>query len=206
MAPGRSTEPEDPTGLLLARYGGTLLRVAQCAIAHGLAYGRRLDIDPRSYAPELRDKRATFVTLELAGKLRGCIGKSVACNPLVSDVAENAYAAAFEDGRFEALTETEADNADIKLSVLSDLEPLTFADEPDLLARLRPGTDGVMIEHGSNRGIFLPDVWDKVADPRGFLDQLKTKAGLPADFWSDDIAAYRFTTASTSLSRRAGAA
>ncbi len=202
MAPGSSPDPAEDAGRLLVRHGGALLRIALASIDHGLAHARAVDIDPADYPPKLRAERATFVTLSLDGKLRGCVGKTMACRPLVNDVAENAYAAAFEDSRFKTLTQAEADGLDVEISVLSDPLPIAFSGEADLLARLRPDVDGVILECGGQRGLFLPDVWQSVPDAREFLAQLKVKAGLAANHWSDDIAAYRFTTASTSLSGR----
>ncbi len=202
MAPGSSPDRAEGAERLLARHGGTLLRIALASIEHGLAHARPLSVDPAGYAKALRAERASFVTLALGGKLRGCVGKATACRPLVSDVAENAYAAAFEDGRFEALTQAEADGVDVEISVLSDPAPIAFSGEADLLGKLRPGVDGVILECGGMRGLFLPDVWETMPEPREFLAHLKVKAGLAADHWSDDITAYRFTTVSTSLSAR----
>lgn len=202
--PGYSADRPDEAGRLVALHGDALLTVAVASIEHGLAKGAALIPDLDRFDPALRDRRASFVTLRIAGKLRGCIGKSQACCPLVTDVAENAFAAAFEDDRFRALPGPEIDDLDVEVSVLSDPAPLRFEGEPDLLRKLKPGTDGVILEHGSHRGLFLPDVWKTLPEPGEFLAQLKIKAGLPADFWSNDITASHFTTASTSLSRRSG--
>ncbi|MFQ5957860.1 MAG: AmmeMemoRadiSam system protein A [Alphaproteobacteria bacterium] len=205
MAPGSSPERAKDAERLLARHGGTLLRIALASIEHGLAHARPLSVDPADYMPTLRAERASFVTLTLDGKLRGCVGKAMACRPLVNDVAENAYAAAFEDDRFDALTQADADGVDVEISVLSDPVPISFSGEADLLDKLRPGVDGVILECNARRGLFLPDVWETVPDAREFLAHLKVKAGLAADHWSNDIAAYRFTTVSTSLSGRGAA-
>jgi AmmeMemoRadiSam system protein A len=195
-SPNRTAALDD----LLARHGGELLRVALESIGHGLAHGARLGVDPAGYPRALRTQHASFVTLKVEGDLRGCIGRSRPCNPLVADVAENAYAAAFEDDRFASLTADEVDGVDIKVSVLGEPEPLRFGGESELLSMLRPGVDGVILECGTLRALFLPDVWQMLPEPRDFLAHLKVKAGLEPDYWSPEIAAERFATASTSLS------
>ncbi len=205
MVPGYSPEGAGAPERLLARHGGTLLRVALDSIGHGLAHGAPLGVDLAGYPPALRAELASFVTLKIEDKLRGCIGKMQACNPLVTDVAENAYAAAFADDRFDPLTAAEVDDIDVKVSVLTDPEPLPFTGESDLLSRLRPGTDGLILACGSRRALFLPDVWETLPEPRDFLAHLKVKAGLRPDYWSDEISALRFATASTSLSAPSGA-
>ncbi len=204
MVPGYSPDRSGAPDRLLARHGGTLLRVALDSIGHGLAHGTQLGVDLAGYPPVLCAEHASFVTLMVAGKLRGCIGKSRACNPLVADVAENAFAAAFEDSRFAALTSAEVDDIDVKVSVLSDPEPVRFTDESELLSKLRPGIDGVILECGSFRGVFLPDVWETLPEPRDFITNLKVKAGMRSDYWSTEMTALRFTTASTSLSAPSG--
>ncbi len=181
-----------------------MLRVALTSIGHGLDHGAPLGVDPAGYPRALRAKHASFVTLKVEGALRGCIGRSRACKALVADVAANAYAAAFEDDRFAALTADEIDGVDVTVSVLGDPEPLQFASEAELLATLRPGIDGVILECGSRRALFLPDVWETLPEPLEFLAQLKVKAGLEPDHWSSDMAAKRFATASTSLSVPSG--
>ncbi|MFQ5784187.1 MAG: AmmeMemoRadiSam system protein A [Alphaproteobacteria bacterium] len=203
MAPGCSPEPRDTAAALIEAHGATLLDVALASIEHGIAHGRPIDVEPAAYAPALRAERASFVTLHVIGTLRGCIGKTRACSPLVSDVAENAFAAAFDDERFEAVRGDEIDDLEIGVSVLNPPEPIRFSGEADLLAKLRPGTDGVILECGAHRGLFLPDVWEALPEPRDFLAHLKIKAGLSADDWPPDIAARRFTTASLSRARSA---
>jgi hypothetical protein len=54
-----------------------------------------------------------------------------------------------------------------------------FADEADLLAQLRPGEDGVILEHEGRRATYLPQVWEGLPDKRRFLEELAKKAGLP---------------------------
>ncbi len=174
----------------------TLLDVAVASIRAGLATGRKLDVDARIYSLLLRQPRATFVTLRIAGRLRGCMGALAAAQPLVADVAHNAFAAAFRDPRFTPLETAEADGLDIHISVLSAAEPMAFVSQDELLSQIRPGTDGLILSEGPRRGTLLPSVWDTLDDPRTFLEHLKQKAGLPSDYWSDTLRVERYTTVS----------
>jgi len=143
---------------------------------------------------ELLEKRASFVTLTIGGHLRGCIGMLEACRPLAEDVAANACAAAFEDPRFDPLTEEEFEYLEIHISVLSPPEELVFSSEEDALRQIRPGVDGVILQDGFRRGTFLPSVWEELPEKNLFWSHLKKKAGLPADYWSDRIRVFRYTT------------
>ena len=173
-----------------------LLDVARRSIEHGLMYQAPLTVNPVDYPEALRPQRATFITLEIDGHLRGCIGTLEARSPLVQDVAEHAFAAAFEDPRFLPLRTEEFPHLDIHLSILSPPEPIEFSSEDDLLARLRPRVDGLIIRFGQRRATFLPSVWESLSEPYVFLAQLKQKAGLPLDFWSPELRAERYTTES----------
>lgn len=163
--------------------GPTLLAIARGAIATAL----------RESAPFfqksawLLEPGATFVTLELKGELRGCVGSLLAHKPLLDDVKKNACAAAFHDPRFAPLSRSEYPGIELEVSLLSSLEKLAFESQEQLLTLLRPGVDGVVLEYGWQKGTFLPQVWEQLPEPKAFLDHLKQKAGLPADFWSDAI-------------------
>lgn len=171
-----------------------LLKVARDSIAHGLKTGRPLRLDIQSYPPELTVSRATFVTLERQGQLRGCIGMLEAIRPLVEDVAENAFSAAFHDPRFPPLADDEFAELDLHISILSPAEPISFSSEQDLIAQLQPGIDGLILQEGHLRGTFLPSVWEQLPDPRLFLRHLKQKAGLPPDYWSDTVKVSRYSS------------
>jgi len=175
-----------------------LLHLAREAIAYGLAHGRArpLVVDPEDYPQHLRAERACFVTLQIDGELRGCIGSLEAHRPLVVDVAHNARAAAFSDPRFPPLSPAEFQRLDLHISVLHPAEPMHFSSEEDLVEQLRPGIDGIILEEGFRRGTFLPSVWEQLPRPRDFLHHLKLKAGLPADYWSPGLQAWRYTTES----------
>ena len=187
------------TANLLNKHGTTLVLVAAASIDHGLTHGQALPITLDGHAHELRKIGACFVTLKKAGALRGCIGSPEAYRPLIVDVAENAYRAAFGDPRFPNLGGEERDGLYLSVSVLSPQTPMSISGEDDLLAQLRPGRDGLVIADGARRALFLPSVWEQLAQPSEFLGRLKLKAGLTADHWSDDFKAWRFVTEEISV-------
>nr|VFK15400.1 MAG: hypothetical protein BECKLPF1236B_GA0070989_10774 [Candidatus Kentron sp. LPFa] len=179
---------------LSAQERETLLGIAMDAIAHGLAHQKAPSMDPAAFPAPLREQRATFVTLEQEGRLRGCIGSLQTTHSLVEDLARNAFDAAFHDPRFPPLTWEEWERITIKISLLTPAEPMRFASEADLLGQLRPGVDGLILTTGSRRATFLPSVWDSLPEPAEFLHHLKLKAGLDPDAWPPDIAISRYTT------------
>lgn len=179
---------------LIKSHRKLLLELAEASIKHGLETGKPLKADPAQYPQDLQVKRATFVTLERNQQLRGCIGMLEAVRPLVEDVAENAFSAAFRDYRFPPLAADELDGLEVHLSILSPAEPLTFDSEQALIDQLRPGIDGLILEEGGRRGTFLPSVWESLPDPRQFLRHLKQKAGLFPNYWSDTLKVSRYGT------------
>ena len=144
--------------------------------------------------PALTAIRASFVTLNAAGRLRGCIGSLQAHAPLVQDVARNAYKSAFHDPRFAKVTAAEVDGLETKISVLSTPAEVQFESEQHLAGMLRPGLDGLILADGARRSTFLPQVWEQIPDPAEFLGKLKLKAGLTADHWSPTMKAWRYGT------------
>ncbi|MFB3118004.1 MAG: AmmeMemoRadiSam system protein A [Myxococcota bacterium] len=173
-----------------------LLDVARQSIESGLRTGQPLVIDPDAYPPELREQRATFVTLRRAGELRGCLGGLVASRPLVGDVAHSAFKAAFRDSRFPPIEAEELATLEIHLSILSPLEPLSAPDEEALLNAIRPGVDGLVVRDRARQGTFLPAVWESFPEPSAFWYELKRKAGLPVDSWSSRWEIFRYTVES----------
>ncbi|MEE8635961.1 MAG: AmmeMemoRadiSam system protein A [Acidiferrobacterales bacterium] len=172
-----------------------LLQLAETSIKTGLG-GDRLRIDPAEYSPSLQQPGASFVTIKVRHELRGCIGTLECERVLAIDVVQNAYAAAFRDPRFSPLTAPEFEHLHVHVSVLGRPESIEFASERDLIQQLRPGVDGVILQEGSYRATFLPAVWESLPDPNEFMQQLKCKAGLSADHWSDKITVQRYTTES----------
>ncbi|MFQ6023566.1 MAG: AmmeMemoRadiSam system protein A [Acidiferrobacterales bacterium] len=194
MAPTSWTDNE---GTLPAEDRQTLLVLARTSIERGLQ-GEELRIDLVDYSERLQVPRASFVTIRVVEELRGCIGSLEATHGLAVDVVRNAHAAAFSDPRFPALTMREFTDLQVHISVLSAPESLSFASEDDLIQQLRPQIDGVILEEGTCRATYLPSVWEALPDPREFLQQLKRKAGLPPDHWSEKIKVQRYTTESIS--------
>jgi len=190
MVPGPSSN-----AALAPAHREELLKLAARSIEAGLG-GDRLRIRAGDFPPEMRAMRASFVTLSVGAQLRGCIGTLEARRALVEDVALNAYSAAFEDPRFPPLEHTEFGGLDIHLSLLTIPESLSFGSEADLLAQIRPGIDGLVLQEGARRGTFLPSVWEQLSDPTEFLRQLKRKAGLPVDYWSATLRVSRYTAES----------
>ena len=131
--------------------------------------------------PELGEERATFVTLEKHGRLRGCIGSILPVRPLLDDVIHNAKAAAFEDPRFPPLAAEELPQVEIEVSLLTVPQPLPYADVADLRRKIRPGVDGVVLRLNGRQATFLPSVWEQLPDFDRFFAHLCLKAGLPAD-------------------------
>lgn len=155
-----------------------LKQLARSSIEHGFANNSAMPVDPSEYQGKLQEKAACFVTLNINGKLRGCIGSTHAHMPLVRAVADSAFSAAFKDPRFPALTEDEFGRVHMSISVLSPQEQIDFKDDPHLLELLRQGIDGLIIENGNRKATFLPSVWESLPGKKEFLTQLKSKAGI----------------------------
>ena len=177
--------------------GAVLLRLARAALGEALG----AEPEPPPEPDWLERPGACFVTLRIDGELCGCIGSLEAYRPLADDLRANALAAAFRDPRFPPLEAGQLPRVSIEVSLLSELEPVPFRDEADLLARLRPGVDGLVLEHDGHRGTFLPAVWRQLPRPEQFLEHLKLKAGLPPEFWAADVRISRYTVDSWSESR-----
>jgi AmmeMemoRadiSam system protein A len=170
--------------LLSKEKGRALLELARKSLAHRLAGAE----EPR--CPEdqaLHVKAATFVTLKIEGRLRGCIGTLEAVGPLWEGVRDNAVNAAFHDSRFSPLQPEELQQVHLDVSVLTEPEVLHYDDAEDLLGKLRPNIDGVILSDGRRRATFLPQVWQQLPDPSRFLDQLCTKAGLSPSAWREKM-------------------
>lgn len=177
-----------------------LLDIADQSLRYRVNHAHALLVQPQEYPQPLQELRASFVTLYKQGQLRGCIGTLEARWPLVKDVAENACAAGFRDPRFPVLQVQELRQLELHISVLSVPELIPVASEQALLDQLRPNIDGLILKKGAKRGTFLPSVWESVPDPEIFLRKLKLKAGLPGDYWSPSLEAFRYTTESFSRS------
>jgi len=161
----------------------TLLHLAREALETGVTGSPLPLIDEASLTPALRAEGASFVTLTVHGSLRGCIGALEPYQPLAEDVREHAVAAALQDYRFNPVQPGELGKIEIEVSRLTISVPLDYTDSADLLAKLNPGVDGVILWDGIHRATFLPQVWEKIPDPAEFLENLCYKMGAAPDAW-----------------------
>ena len=161
----------------------TLLRMAREAMEHAVRGEELPPLDPSELSSNLREEGASFVTLTIRGQLRGCIGALEAYQPLADDVREHAVAAALEDPRFPQVREDELSRIQVEVSRLTRPVPLEYKDAQDLLSKIRPHVDGVILKDGFRRATFLPQVWEKIPDPSEFLDNLCYKMGAGRDHW-----------------------
>ncbi len=171
-----------------------LLKIACESIKYGVEHSKALSVNPSDYDSELVTPAATFVTLHKESQLRGCIGSLMAHQPLVNDIADNAYSAGFRDPRFPQLTANELELLEVHISILTPPEPISFTSKENLLQQIRPNIDGLILSDGFNRGTFLPSVWEQLPGKEEFLNNLLMKAGLPPNYWSDSIKMERYET------------
>ncbi len=172
--------------------GKILLHIARTAISRSLNIPCSLPVVNETVM-WLSEPGATFVTLTQQGELRGCMGSLYAYDPLIKDVSNNAVSAALRDPRFTPLKVNELDSICIEVSLLSELQPLSFNNETEALEQLRPDIDGIVFEYGLHRSTFLPQVWESFPQPQQFLAKLKSKARLSENFWNKDIKLSRYS-------------
>lgn len=161
----------------------TLLHIARQTLELGVLKKPLPPLQLDSLSPALRENGASFVTLTKNGVLRGCIGTLEAYQPLAEDVREHTLDAALRDYRFPPVEPSETSKIKIEISRLTQPQPLTYEDVQDLLQRLRPGIDGVVLRDGFRKATFLPQVWEKLPDPVTFLNHLCEKMGAAPDLW-----------------------
>ena len=163
-----------------------LLRIAREAIECAVNKKELPKLELSTLPQRLQEQGASFVTLTIEGNLRGCIGALQAGQPLTLDVQEHAVAAATEDFRFRPVSPQEIAALVIEISRLSPSKELEYSTPNDLLSKLRPGVDGVVLRRGFQRATFLPQVWENIADPADFLTQLCIKMGASGDLWKKE--------------------
>ena len=143
--------------------------------------------------PQILDEfGACFVTLEKSGQLRGCIGSIIAHQPLISDLVQHSKDAAFHDYRFRPVIEDELKDIKVSISILTEPKKIDFDNEEDLLNKIVPNIDGIIIKDGQYQAVYLPVVWEQLPDKTEFLNSLKIKAGLSPNYFSKTFEAYRF--------------
>jgi hypothetical protein len=179
-SPFATESPESP---LSPEDGEILLELAERTVTEVVTYGRQPSVAVAEVPESLTRRRACFVTLSKNGELRGCIGSIFPQEVLCRAVIDRARAAATEDPRFPRVRPEELDELEIAVSVLTIPKRLAFQSPEDLLAKLRPHTDGVVLAVGRQQATYLPQVWEQLPDPEEFLRHLSQKAGLPADGW-----------------------
>lgn len=183
MAPSACTEIPLPQQALL-------LRLARHAIAAQL--GDDVAVPAETDSELLQARRGVFVTLTMAGKLRGCIGTLANDVPLIESIPDCARGAAFRDPRFAPVTPAELSDLCVEISILTEPQPLVVLGRDQLLAELRPGIDGLILKEDTRRSTFLPQVWEQLPQPEAFVSHLLRKAGLPADYWSERLRCSRY--------------
>lgn len=160
-----------------------LLTIARQALESAVRGDSLPEINLDALPSALRELGASFVTLTINGRLRGCIGTLDAYQPIAMDVQEHAMAAALQDLRFPMVKPAELPHIHIEVSVLTPRTLLAYDSPEDLIAKLRPHIDGVILQHGSRKATFLPQVWEKLPDPQAFLSHLCMKMGASEDLW-----------------------
>jgi uncharacterized protein len=163
-----------------------LLQTARQVIRGELEKKGRIDTDkliPEAPDPVIKENRGVFVTLHKNSELRGCIGNIEPVKSIFDGVVDNAKNAAFRDSRFHPLTAAELEDVTIEVSILTRPEKIEYTDYQDLIKKIRPGIDGVMIRKNHQGATFLPQVWEQLKEPEAFFSHLSMKAGFSADEW-----------------------
>lgn len=173
----------EETKTLTEEQGKYLLKVARKTIENALLGRKEKESEDKNLPPVLDERRGTFVTLTEHGNLRGCIGHIIPRESIIDGVRINAINAAFRDPRFRPLSPDELDKIRIEVSILTEPKTLQYEDVEDLLNKLRPGIDGVIIKKGFHEATFLPQVWEQLPRKEEFLTHLCLKAGLDGDAW-----------------------
>lgn len=171
-----------------------LLRIAKTAILNRLDPKYQIDKEKliKEY-PYLAEDGATFVTLNYDRHLRGCIGSIVAHRSLLDDILGNAVSAGFNDPRFSALRAEDLSHLNLEVSVLSTPTLLEYYDYDDLVSKIRPEVDGLILKHGIYQGTFLPQVWEQLPSPEQFLEHLSYKAGANPSIYNEHPTIYYYT-------------
>lgn len=165
----------------------SLLWLARETISAGASRRKLPALPHEQLTDKLKANGAVFVTLTIAGELRGCIGSLQAYRPLVDDVQAHALDAAFNDFRFAPVSSDEVPLLQIEISLLTAPEPLPYNSPDDLPIILKPNIDGVVLRDGSRSATFLPQVWEQLPQPEAFLSHLCQKMGSSANLWRQKV-------------------
>lgn len=192
--PGTKESSMTDAELLTEAQGRHLLAVARSTIEAALFEHKDTAKADENLPEVFGQPRGTFVTLTKKGQLRGCIGHILPREPLVEGIHINAINAAFKDPRFAPMTPKEWQDVKVEISILTEPVPLSYSGAEDLLNKLTPGKDGVILKKGFHQATFLPQVWEQLPKKEDFLAQLCLKAGLPQNAWKKgnlEISLYR---------------
>lgn len=146
---------------------------------------------PKKYPDSLNKTNGVFVTLTENGELRGCIGFCSTRRKIIENLRDAAIESC-QDLRFLPVCAKELPQLEFDVSILS--EPMLIkAETPlELLEKITPKKDGLIIERDGNSGLFLPQVWNELPEKEEFLCNLCLKAGLPIDAWKNGAQIYKF--------------
>jgi hypothetical protein len=181
--PGAARGPEAKSGAYSPEDRQFLLKLARQTIEARVKGQPAPNVDAGTLDAKFRERRGCFVTLTQNGRLRGCIGDIFPERPLHQAVIQRAISAAFNDPRFQPVAANEVDKLEIEISVLTVPQPLAFSSPEDLVKKLRPHVDGVLLQIGAAGATYLPQVWEHFADPAEFLSELSVKAGCSRNAW-----------------------
>jgi len=162
----------------------TLLKLARETVESHVREGKATEVDESTLPPELTNIQGCFVTLHKHGQLRGCIGDIFPKRPLYQCIIGNAVNAAANDYRFKPVKPAELSEIDVEVSVLSVPKKLEYENPEDLLKKLTPQKDGVVVEYQGRKSTYLPQVWEQLPNKQEFLTRLCTKQGSPPDCWT----------------------
>jgi AmmeMemoRadiSam system protein A len=176
---GKMTE----SNKLTDQEGKYLIEVARKTIEQELSGVKAENNEGEMVSPKFSEKRGTFVTLIIHKNLRGCIGYITPPGTILEGIKQNAISAAFSDTRFNPLSKKEWGDVKIEISILTSPTPLDYSDADDLLKKIRPDIDGVIIRKGYYNATFLPQVWEQVPDKKEFFTHLCLKAGMDGNEW-----------------------
>jgi AmmeMemoRadiSam system protein A len=171
-----------------------VLSLAKTTLLHHFSKDQGLDRDKLlGLYPQLAQKGASFVTLNKNGNLRGCIGSIIAHRTLYDDIVSNTLMSAFRDGRFSPLQEEELSELTLEVSILSTPEEIEYKSYEELLKKIIPHKDGLILEHGPYHGTFLPQVWQQLPKREDFLEHLSFKSGSNPSIYAQNpkISRYR---------------
>ncbi len=165
--------------------GQVLVKTARMVVTEYLKNGSKMELG-REIQEDFSFKSGVFVTLNNPQGLRGCIGFPLPDKKLFNALKDAAIAAATEDPRFPPVKFEELDSITFEVTVLTPPTKIEVSESQEYLSKIKVGQDGLIVKHGYNSGLLLPQVpieygWNE----REFLEHTCEKAGLPKDYWKE---------------------